>query len=191
MSEDDIKVHVKGESGEVVIKVIVIGDGGVGKTSLLRKYVKNQFEHKYLPTVGVNISKQPMKFKTKSGKEYDVNLMFWDIAGQPQFFLLHKVYYNGANAAILMFDLTQSHTFMNTKNWYKELLKYGLKDIPMVLVGNKSDLKKERKIIQPMAENIMDQLGISVYYETSALTGENVEVVFNKLVEMYLDRIQK
>lgn len=184
MSEEEPKVHVKAESGEVVIKIIVIGDGGVGKTSLLRKYVKKQFEHKYLPTVGVNISKQPLKKDNK-----DINLMFWDIAGQPQFFLLHKVYYNGANAAILMFDLTQSHTFMNVKNWYNELVKYGLKDVPIILVGNKRDLKKERKIIQPMAENMMDQLGIGVYYETSALTGHNVDKVFDKITEMYLERM--
>ncbi|MBD3352526.1 MAG: GTP-binding protein, partial [Candidatus Lokiarchaeota archaeon] len=171
MSDEDIRFHAQGESGEVVVKIIVIGDGNVGKTSLLRKYVKKQFEHKYLPTVGVNISKQPLKHTTKDGRELDMNLMFWDIAGQPQFFLLHKVYYNGANAAILMFDLTQSHTFMNVKNWYNELVKYNLQDIPIILVGNKSDLKKEKKIIRPMAENMMDQLGIGVYFETSALNG--------------------
>ncbi|MHA1341322.1 MAG: Rab family GTPase [Promethearchaeota archaeon] len=184
MSDENLEVHVAGESGEIVMKVIVIGDGGVGKTSLLRKYVKKQFEHKYLPTVGVNISKQPIKMR---GKE--INLMFWDIAGQPQFYLLHKVYYNGANAAILMFDLTQSHTFFNVKNWYNELVKYDLKDIPIILVGNKCDLKKERKIIEPMAENLMEQLGISVYYETSALTGENVNEVFERIIEMYLDKM--
>ena len=70
------------------------------------------------------------------------------------------------------------------KNWYNELVKYGLKDIPMILVGNKCDLKKERKIIRPMAENMMDQLGISIYYETSALDGTNVNEVFEKITDM-------
>ncbi len=185
MSEEDLKVHVAGEKGEIVFKVIVVGDGSVGKTSLLRKYVKKQFEAQYLPTVGVNISKQPMKYKNN-----DINLMFWDIAGQPQFFLLHKVYYNGANGVILMCDLTQSHTFTNVKNWYKELVKYGLKNTPIILVGNKNDLKKERKIIQPMAESLMDQLGITVYYETSALTGHNVDAVFEKICAMMYENTQ-
>jgi len=184
MSEEELEVHVTGENGEIVMKVIVIGDGGVGKTSLLRKYVKKQFEYKYLPTVGVNISKQPMKYLNK-----DINLMFWDIAGQPQFHLLHKVYYNGANAAILMFDLTNSPSFFNIKNWYNELIKYNLKEIPMILVGNKSDLTKDRKIIEPMVGNMMEQLGIEIYYETSALNGQNVNEVFEKVVEVYLKKM--
>ncbi|MHA1819863.1 MAG: Rab family GTPase [Promethearchaeota archaeon] len=183
VDEDKLEMHVAGESGEIVYKVICIGDGGVGKTSLLRKYVKKQFEQQYLPTVGVNISKQPLKYKD-NGKEVDINLMFWDIAGQPQFYLLHKVYYNGANGVLLMFDLTQRHTFYNIKNWFNELVKYNLKDIPIILIGNKLDLKKERKIIQPMAESMMDQLGISVYYETSALDGTNVDEVFEKITKM-------
>jgi small GTP-binding protein len=186
LSEEELKVHVSGEAGEIVLKVIVIGDGSVGKTSLLKQYIQKQFQQSYLPTVGVNISKQPKKYKG-----FDVNLMFWDIAGQPQFYLLHKVYYNGANAALLVFDLTQSHTFSNIKNWYNELIKYGLKDIPMILVGNKNDLKKERKIIPPMAENLQEQLGIPLYYETSALNGENVNTVFEKIIEMHLKRIGK
>lgn len=177
--KDEYKVHVKGETGEIVCKIIIIGDGGVGKTSLLRKYIKNQFETDYLPTVGVNISKQNVHHK---GKDY--NLLIWDLAGQPQFFLLHKVYYNGANAVIIMFDLTQSASFTNIKNWHKEIVKYNLKDIPIILVGNKTDLKKERKIIKPMADSLMEQLDISVYFETSALDGNHVNAVFEKITEM-------
>ncbi|MHA1730040.1 MAG: Rab family GTPase [Promethearchaeota archaeon] len=187
MDQDDYKVHIRGENEEmddIVCKIIIVGDGSVGKTSLLRKYVKKQFEQQYLPTVGVNISKQPVAYKDKK-----FNLMCWDIAGQPQFFLLHKVYYNGANGVIMMFDLTQSHTFTNVKNWYKELVKYNLKNIPIILVGNKTDLRKERKIIKPMAETLMDQLGISVYFETSALDGTNINNVFKKMTSMiYQDK---
>ena len=184
MSEEkeDYKVHVKGESGEIVSKVIIIGDGGVGKTSLLRKYVKQQFETDYLPTVGVNISKENVNYK---GKRF--NLLLWDIAGQPQFFLLHKVYYNGADACIIAFDLTASSTFTNVKNWYNELVKYGLEKVPIILVGNKTDLKKDRKIIRPMAENLMDQLGISHLFETSALDGTNVNKMFEKITELLFE----
>jgi len=111
----------------------------------------------------------------------------WDIAGQPQFFLLHKVYYNGADACIIAFDLTASSTFTNVKNWYNELVKYGLEKVPIILVGNKTDLKKDRKIIRPMAENLMDQLGISHLFETSALDGTNVNKMFEKITELLFE----
>jgi GTPase SAR1 family protein len=79
---------------------------------------------------------------------------------------------------------------LNLKNWHKELAKYGLNNIPIVLVGNKSDMKKDRKIIQPMAENMMDQLGIDQYFETSALDGTNVDAVFEKITEMFFNKIE-
>ncbi|MBN2156892.1 MAG: GTP-binding protein [Candidatus Lokiarchaeota archaeon] len=182
-TDEELTMGVTGDKGEVVFKVLVIGDGSVGKTTLLRKYVHHQFETEYIPTVGVNILKEQIEINNKT-----VNLMFWDIAGQPQFHLLHKVYYNGANGVILMFDLTNSPSFSNVNNWYNELVKYKLENTPIVLVGNKSDLKHERKIIEPMAHSKMEQLGISAYYETSALDGSNVKAVFNKIIQLMMER---
>ena len=174
---------VTGDKGEIVFKVIVIGDGSVGKTTLLKRYVQHQFETEYIPTVGVNILKEQIEVNGKN-----VNLMLWDIAGQPQFYLLHKVYYNGANGVILMFDLTNSPSFTNVNNWYNELVKYGLENVPIIMCGNKSDLKGDRKIIEPMAHSKMEQLGIPAYFETSALEGTNVKVAFNKIIELMMNR---
>ena len=174
---------VTGDKGEIVFKVIVIGDGSVGKTTLLKQYVEHQFETEYIPTVGVNILKEQIQVGDKN-----VNLMLWDIAGQPQFYLLHKVYYNGANGVILMFDLTNSPSFTNINNWYNELVKYGLENVPIIMCGNKSDLKGDRKIIKPMAHSKMEQLGLPAYFETSALEGTNVKVAFNKIIELMMNR---
>ena len=165
---------------DAIYKVIVIGDPAVGKTSLLSKYATNQFEEKYLPTVGVSILKEPIELKDKDA---GVTLMFWDIAGQPQFYMLHRPYFNGADGMLLVFDITRSSTFSNVNNWYSSAVKYGLSGVPRILIGNKVDLKDERKIILPMAEHLSEKLN-APYFETSALTGENVKVVFQKIAEL-------
>ena len=176
-SKGDIVFQGRTES---IFKVIVIGDPAVGKTSLLTKFATNQFEEKYLPTVGVNIVKEPITIEKKNAT---INLMFWDVAGQPQFYMLHRPYFNGADAAILVFDITRSSTFSNVNNWWQTCIKYGLSGIPRILIGNKIDLEEERKIILPMAEHLSEKLN-APYFETSALTGENVKMIFQKIGEL-------
>ena len=163
-----------------IYKVIVIGDPAVGKTSLLTNFATNQFEEKYLPTIGVSILKETFELEDKNAT---INLMFWDIAGQPQFYMLHRPYYNGADGIILVFDTTRSSTFSNINNWYSSAVKYGLSGVPRILIGNKVDLEEERKIILPMAEHLSEKLN-APYFETSALTGKNVKVVFHEIAEL-------
>ena len=178
MSKDKSDYVYQGRT-EAIYKVIVIGDPAVGKTSLLTKFAKNQFEERYLPTVGVNILKEPINLDEST----IVNLMFWDVAGQPQFYMLHRPYFNGADGVILVFDVTRSSTFSNVNNWWNSAVKYGLSGVPRILIGNKIDLKDERKIILPMAEHLSEKLN-APYFETSALTGENVKMVFDKIAEL-------
>ncbi len=168
------------EEDELIFKVIVVGDPAIGKTSLIKKYVKHQFEGEYLPTVGVSISKEPVSLEV-GGKKLKINLMLWDLAGQPQFHLLHKVYFNGADGIILGFDLTRTHTYENVKNWHGELVKNGLTAKPMILVGNKSDLGEDRKVSIVHIEHRKEQLAIPDYIETSALTGHNVDELFSTI----------
>jgi len=177
MSNDDIAFRGKTEK---IFKVIVLGDPAVGKKELLDKFATNQFEEKYLPTVGVSILKESIELKDYN---VTVNLMFWDIAGQPQFYMLHRTYFTNADGMLLVFDITRSSTFSNINNWYNQAVKYGLSGIPRILVGNKANLTEERKIILPMAEYLAEKLN-APYYETSTLTGENVKLVFKKMAEL-------
>ncbi|MGB5909895.1 MAG: Rab family GTPase [Promethearchaeia archaeon] len=177
MSNSDIVFQGRTES---IYKVIVIGDPAVGKTSLLNKFVTKQMEARYLPTVGVNIVKEPVDLEDMNAT---VNLMFWDVAGQPQFYMLHRPYFNGADGMILVFDITRSSTFSNINNWYSTAVKYGLSGIPRILIGNKIDLKDDRKIIMPMAEHLSEKLN-APYFETSALKGDNVKLIFHKIAEL-------
>lgn len=175
--EEEIVFQAKTES---IYKVIVIGDPAVGKTSLLTNFATNQFEEKYLPTVGVSILKEVIELEDLDAK---INLMFWDIAGQPQFYMLHRPYFNGADGIFLVFDMTRTSTFSNINNWYSSAVKYGLSGVPRILIGNKVDLKEEKKIIKPMADHLSEKLN-APYFETSALTGENVKPVFHKIAEL-------
>jgi small GTP-binding protein len=119
------------------------------------------------------------------GKETDISLMIWDIAGQPQFYMLHRPYFNGADGMMLVYDVTRSSSFSNVNNWYSTSVKYGLSGVPRILIGNKVDLKDEKKIILPMAEHLSQKLN-APFFETSALTGENVSNIFHKIAELTL-----
>ena len=179
-SDKDLVLH---ERTEMIFKIIVIGDPAVGKTSLLRSFCAEGFEFEYIPTVGVNITKQKVTIKNDMGKETDVHLMVWDIAGQPQFYMLHRPYFNGADGMMLVYDTTRSSSFSNVNNWFSTSVKYGLSGIPRILIGNKIDLKDDRKIIKPMAEHLSQKINAQ-FYETSALTGENVDSIFQKMAKL-------
>lgn len=97
--------------------------------------------------------------------------------------MLHKPYFNGADGMILVFDVTRSSTFSNVKNWYNTIVKYGLSGIPRLLIGNKTDLKDDRKIILPMANHLSEELN-APYFETSALSGDGVNDIFDKIANL-------
>ncbi|MHA2340199.1 MAG: Rab family GTPase [Candidatus Hodarchaeales archaeon] len=181
-SDEDLVFH---ERTEMIFKIIVIGDPAVGKTSLLKNFSAEKFSFEYIPTVGVNITKEKVRVKNDMGKEMEVSLMVWDIAGQPQFYMLHRPYFNGADGMMLVYDVTRSSSFSNVNNWYSTSVKYGLSGVPRVLIGNKVDLKDEKKIILPMAEHLSQKLN-APFFETSALTGENVSNIFHKIAELTL-----
>ncbi|UCC18238.1 MAG: GTP-binding protein [Promethearchaeota archaeon] len=186
MTEDKEKGKlVFHERTEMIFKIIVIGDPAVGKTSLLTNFCGDKFNFEYVPTVGVNITKEPVTIKDDMGKDITVNLMVWDIAGQPQFYMLHRPYFNGADGMMLVYDITRSSSFSNINNWFSTSVKYGLSGIPRILIGNKIDLKDERKIILPMAEHLSEKID-APFFETSALTGENVSLIFQKIAELTL-----
>ncbi len=170
---------------EMIFKIIVIGDPAVGKTSLLTNFCGDKFNYEYIPTVGVNITKEPVTIKDDMGKDTKINLMVWDIAGQPQFYMLHRPYFNGADGMMLVYDLTRSSSFSNINNWFSTAVKYGLSGIPRLLIGNKIDLNEERKIILPMAEHLSEKID-EPFFETSALTGKNVKLIFEKMAKLTL-----
>jgi len=165
---------------DLSFKVIIIGPSAVGKTSLLNRFVHNEFALKYKLTIGVDfltksVEYQPSKF---------VKLHIWDIGGQERFKFLHRSYYEGASGALLAFDLSRQNTFSSMKTWLSEMRSIMTNEIPKVIIGNKSDLMPEiGQIIDRSAVEQYAKNEDCFYIETSAKTGENVEKAFLELTQ--------
>lgn len=156
-------------------KVITMGDGAVGKTSLVIRYTENRFDLKYKATLGAAFAAKEVKITNVK-----INLMIWDLAGQPSFDEVRDRYYLGSSAAILVFDVTNASTTEKLRKWLAKFRKQVPKG-PVILVGNKTDLVEKRQISTQEAHEIRDELQLP-YFETSCSTGEGVNEVFHSLI---------
>ena len=159
-------------------KITLFGPGGVGKTSLLLRYIKDYFSNDLKKTIGSNFLIKDVELDGKT-----IRLLLWDIGGQPQFHKLRTIYFKGSNAALGVFDLSSSQTLLKIPGWISSIKKTVKKAIPMVLIGNKADL--EREVDRLEAEDLAKKLNCE-YMETSAKTGDNVELVFEKIAQACL-----
>ena len=168
-------------SKEFGFKISIIGDGGVGKTSLINKFTKGKFEKDYIKTIGAQFSKYE--------KEIDgdvIKLVFWDIAGQDDFNFLHPLFYKESRACIIVYSLEENElgkdSLLHIENWYNELKKY-CGDIPVVLFANKVDLLNENDLNESEIQNLVNKLNLLGYYITSAKTGQGVIEAFSTIIE--------
>jgi len=169
------KVNIK--PGEYAFKLILGGDGAVGKTSMVHRYVENEFATDYKSTIGTSIMKKECTFKEFKST---VRFVIWDLAGQAQFKRVRQSYLSMAEAGILVYDVTNRTSFENiNKNWYNEIKKAS-PDISLILVGNKIDLESERVVSSVEGEALAQKLTLT-YVETSAKTGENINDAFKML----------
>jgi len=166
---------------EYRFKILLLGSPAVGKTSILHKFVKNTFAHNYATTIGMNFLTKDLKF-TKKDK---AKLVVWDFAGQKRFKSLQKDFYKAGNGALLIFDLTRAETFDDIDEWRSGIAEVLQNDIPFILIGNKMDLIEElgRGIEADDSREYAEGKG-SIYIETSAKTGENIENAFIQLTRI-------
>jgi Ras-related protein Rab-7A len=165
---------------KVLLKVIILGDSGVGKTSLMNQYVNKKFSNQYKATIGAD-------FLTKEVMVDDrlVTMQIWDTAGQERFQSLGVAFYRGADCCVLVFDVNVAKTFENLDSWRDEfLIQAGPKDaenFPFVVLGNKIDLEHQRVISQKRAQAWCQSKGNIPYFETSAKEAINVEQAFQTI----------
>jgi Ras-related protein Rab-6A len=171
-------------SPNYVYKLSVIGDGGVGKTSMAQRYVHGIFEADYRATIGTFISKKECKFEELNTS---VKFMIWDLAGQNQFERLWPDYLTDSRAGIIVFDITNRESFEHVKKWHEIITKVALRHIVMILIGNKVDLDKSRTVTTEEGIELATELGI-YYLETSAKTDENIKDVFEWIALQIINR---
>ena len=167
-----------------VFKITVIGDGGVGKTSLIKKYTKGTFEEDYISTVGAQFSFYDEKINGDECKLY-----FWDIAGQKEFDFLRSDFYEESRAAIIVYSLEENDRGKESLNhivtWYKDL-KQHCGDIPIIIFANKVDLINEDKLDDAYIQNFIKEKNVIGVYRTSAKTNQGVTEAFQQIIrELY------
>ena len=176
------------EEVSYIFKLIVIGPSAVGKTSIINRFVHNSFSLKYQFTMGVDFLVK--RVNLESGKI--AKLTIWDIGGQERFDFLRRSFYMGTNGALLIFDLSREHTFIEIDKWLKDMWKEVAEDIPFILLGNKSDLIPQIGEIIDRNEILnYGKLQKAIYLDTSAKTGEKVETAFAQLTNQMIKNLNK
>ena len=171
-------------------KIVLVGDGAVGKTSLRKQYLGEGFESDYLSTMGADFALHDTTIGTTQ-----VRWQIWDLAGQPVFADVVKAYYTQIFGGILVYDVTRRQTFENTENWLSDIRSHSGRDrqVPVVLLGNKIDLRDEEGAESTSSEEsqaLADRLGVPLV-ETSAKTGSGVQAAFEKLGKAILEYTSK
>ena len=166
---------------QYIFKLILIGNSGVGKSSIIQRYMKNTFEESYKCTIGVDFL---MKTLNLNGKT--VKLQLWDTAGQEKYKSMVASYYRGANVALVVFDITSHASFDSLPVWIENYYKNGPEEKNIILIGNKKDMEESRQVTKQEAE-IFSETNNMMYFETSAKEGDNIEYIFTYAAEKLLE----
>ena len=169
------------------IKVILVGESTVGKTSIITQYVENRFEEEHLITIVSD--KFPKEFKTKNGEIMKVEI--WDTAGNEQFRAVNKIFMKSSKIVILVYDITKPNTFESLKYWYEEVVKLNNKEeMIFAVAGNKSDLYEEQNVSADEGKNYATSIN-AIFGEISAMDHECIEQFFDEIFNAYYDTFLK
>ncbi len=168
------------------LKLALLGDPAVGKTSLINRYTEEGFKENYQPTLGVNIVMKKLKIE-----EYEIQLAIWDIAGQDKYDLTRKMFFEGCTGSLLVYDITRPATFDRIQSkWLEDFRKFARSDGVYILIGNKFDLKESHTVSTEKGQSLAEEIQTSDFIETSAKFGNNVDISFRKLVTKALSNFR-
>ena len=170
------------------LKIIVVGDISVGKTSVIKRYITNTFSEEHKSTISCEFKKKTLEIDA----ETCANLQIWDTAGEEKFMSVTKQFYTDSNGAMIVYDLTKKDTFLKLDKWIKDVKEKALQDVVIMIVGNKSDLVSEKvelgDELKPFKENYE-------YQDVSAKSGTNVALAFenltNKIINVLKEKKEK
>ena len=165
---------------EISVKLLLVGDTCVGKTSLLLQYTENTFPQEHGATIGVEY-----KIKMFQYRDFQVKLQIWDTAGQERFHSITNNFFHNADGILFVYDITNAKSFEGVKNWIKEAEEVG-DYFQRIIIGNKSDLEDERQVSLEELNEYANEEKIN-FYETSAKDNINLKEVFNKIVELIFE----
>lgn len=161
---------------DYLFKIVIIGDSGVGKSNILLRYTKNEFNLESKATIGVEFATKAIIVDNKT-----IKAQIWDTAGQERFQALTSAYFRGATGALLCYDITKTSSFEHLEKWAKKLKEFADPNITTLLVGNKSDLAELRTVKKEDGEVYAQQNNMA-FLEISALDSTNVDLAFQKLI---------
>ena len=170
---------------DYLFKYLIIGNSGVGKSCLLIRFTDDKFEEGYVTTIGVDFKIKTLEIEGKS-----VKLQIWDTAGQERFRNIVSTYYKGGHGIMMVYDITDLESFRYLDSWLKEIEKNASKNVYKILVGNKNDMEKERKVSFEKGMEFADLHGMK-FFETSAKENKNVEEAFKEMTKDIINSLKK
>lgn len=171
------KNNASTEEYDLMFKILLLGDSGVGKSSLLLRYTKDEFISDMRSTIGVEFGLKYIKIDN-----FQLKVQIWDTAGMERYRSITSAYYKGAKGALIVYDITRKNTFDNIDKWITDLKLNGDKDICIIILGNKSDLIDKREINKNDGIKKAEMYK-TAFLETSALNGDNISKAFDELIE--------
>ncbi|EEQ40446.1 putative ras-related SEC4 protein [Clavispora lusitaniae] len=169
-------------SYDMIMKLLLVGDSGVGKSCLLLRFVEDKFNPSFITTIGIDF-----KIRTIESNGKKIKLQVWDTAGQERFRTITTAYYRGAMGIVLIYDVTDARTFENVENWFQTVTQHANEDAQIFLVGNKSDDEENRQVSREQGQQLASSLNIP-FLEASAKTNENVESIFYELASLIQEK---
>lgn len=164
---------------DFLFKVVVLGEGAVGKTAVVTRFSHGFFRTDYKTTIGSQFAVKNIDIHTSGNERVTVKLQIWDVAGQSRFQILRPMYYRGSSGGVLVYDVSRRRTFIVLEEWLEELEKAVGKKIPLVLVANKTDLPD--RVVEPSEGKEFAKKHNMPYIESSAKTGEGIVDIFDNL----------
>lgn len=170
------------ETYDYMFKVLLLGDAGVGKTSLMWRFSDDVFNHTYISTIGIDF-----KLRTIDVQGQKVRLQVWDTAGQERFHAISVSYYRTAAGIMLVYDITRRCSFENIAKWLRKIDEHAKEDVIKLLIGNKCDMEQPRAVMREEGEKLADEYDMP-FFETSAKENESIKEAFECIAEEIMER---